>query len=103
MDQGEEDIYDDGDGVEVAEGDGEEAGFDEDELDSALADAQGQLCRIFMASLLLLILFCFGQAALAATNRQESSGCKLEGRREPQVGSPIFASRAVVWWLHVSF
>jgi hypothetical protein len=52
MDQGEEDIYDEGDGVEVAEGEGEEAGFDEDELDSALADAQGQFCRKVAAKLL---------------------------------------------------
>lgn len=49
MEQGEEEVYDDAaDGVEHGEGAEEDAGFDEDELDSALADAQG-----------IIVLLCF--------------------------------------------
>ncbi len=43
MDHGEEEVYDEGDVAEQGEGEGDEGGFDEDELDSALADVQGAL------------------------------------------------------------
>jgi hypothetical protein len=43
MDHGEEEVYEEGDVAEQGEGEGEEGGFDEDELDSALADVQGAL------------------------------------------------------------
>ena len=44
MDVGEEEVYDEADAAEQGEGEVEEGGFDEDELDSALADVQGASC-----------------------------------------------------------
>ncbi len=41
MDPSEEEVFDDGEAAQHEEGEGEDGGFDEDELDSALADVQG--------------------------------------------------------------
>ncbi len=91
MEQGDDEVYDEGEAAQIEEGEGDDAGFDEDELDSALADVQGAaafavedfyLCNPCDWPGRLLI---FLQEMRAATNPPASSGCSRAAPTDQQV------------------